>query len=392
MNIKYTNKSVNRIYWGVLLVILLTLINNGFLESGVISLIIYAIQVLMIVLLAFKEKVLLFRFFTKPLIFFSTIILVTNLFLSNYEAEYSLLIKYFGYVVALFVGIDVAKSVDVKLSKNILIGIVFIPFLMVAILDKSPVKDTFFPNTNNFVFWGIVSSFLYYVTSSHKKKFRNSLIIILSYILVGSTIGIVMAFMLTIVLVNLKNLKSIILILVVLVLCFLLISFSDISIFVRIRAVIHTLSYVDINNLKDIENLNLYELNQYANAGDRNDNTSALWRIQQWLWLITAFLENWYYAILIGLGENFTTFKTGLPPHNDLLKIFCEYGMIVFIAFLKYIKKAICILFKTNYIYFVLTIVIFHFSENLIHTFPTNFTFYFCLGYVCTKSLKDTKK
>ena len=318
MNIKYTNKSVNRIYWGVLLVILLTLINNGFLESGVISLIIYAIQVLMIVLLAFKEKLLLFRFFTKPLIFFSTIILVTNLFLSNYEAEYSLLIKYFGYVVALCVGIDVAKSVDVKLSKNILIGIVFIPFLMVAILDKSPVKDTFFPNTNNFVFWGIVSSFLYYVTSSHKKKFRNSLIIILSYILVGSTIGIVMAFMLTIVLVNLKNLKSIILILVVLVLCFLLISFSDIAIFVRIRAVIHTLSYVDINNLKDIENLNLYELNQYANAGDRNDNTSALWRIQQWLWLITAFLENWYYAILIGLGENFTTFKTGLPPHNDL--------------------------------------------------------------------------
>lgn len=392
MSVRYTNSSVNRIYLGILIVILLTLVNNGYLDSYLISTIIYAFQVLIVLILAFKEKKRLLSIFTKPLILLSSIIVVLNIGFSGFEPELSLLFKYFGYIVALCVGIDVAKVVDFRLSKILTIGIVLVPLFMVAILDNSIFKNTFFPNSNNFVFWGAVSSFLYYISSSSKCKFRNSLLILFSYILIGSTIGIVLAFILTLIIVNTRNIRSVFLVVLALALCSLLVCYSDIAIFVRIRAVFQTFAYVDIRSVKDLEGLNLYELNQYANAGERTDNTSALWRIQQWLGLITAFFKKWYYALFVGLGENFTTYKTGLPPHNDFLKILCEYGVIVFIAYFKYIMRGIRILFNSYYIYFVLTIVIFHFSENLIHTFPTNFTFYFCIGYACTKTLNDNKK
>lgn len=392
MNVKYTNRDINNIYWGILIVILLTLINNGYFESGVISIVIYAIQMFMIMSLALKERGLLSRIFNKPIILLSAIIIIANILSSTYDADYSLLIKYFGYIVALCVGFNTANNINIRLSNTLLIGIVLVPLFMVVVFDKSPVKDTFFPNTNNFVFWGAVSSLLYYISSSNKRKYRTSIIILLAYILAGSTIGIVLALMAAITFVNVRSIKSFAFVSFTFIILILLVSYSDIAIFTRIRAVIQTLSYADIRSINDIENLNLYELNQYANAGERSDNTSALWRIQQWLGLISAFLNKWYYTLLIGLGDNYTTYKTGLPPHNDFLKILCEYGMIVFIAYFKYIIRAIRILYNSNYIYIVLTIVIFHFSENLIHTFPTNFTFYFCIGYACAKTLDNDKK
>lgn len=392
MNVKYTNRDINNIYWGILIVILLTLINNGYFESGVISIVIYAIQMFMIMSLALKERGLLSRIFNKPIILLSAIIIIANILSSTYDADYSLLIKYFGYIVALCVGFNTANNINIRLSNTLLIGIVLVPLFMVVVFDKSPVKDTFFPNTNNFVFWGAVSSLLYYISSSNKRKYRTFIIILLAYILAGSTIGIVLALMAAITFVNVRSIKSFAFVSFTFIILILLVSYSDIAIFTRIRAVIQTLSYADIRSINDIENLNLYELNQYANAGERSDNTSALWRIQQWLGLISAFLNKWYYTLLIGLGDNYTTYKTGLPPHNDFLKILCEYGMIVFIAYFKYIIRAIRILYNSNYIYIVLTIVIFHFSENLIHTFPTNFTFYFCIGYACAKTLDNDKK
>ena len=392
MNVKYTNRDINNIYWGILIVILLTLINNGYFESGVISIVIYAIQMFMIMSLALKEKGLLSRIFNKPIILLSAIIIIANILSSTYDADYSLLIKYFGYIVALCVGFNTANNINIRLSNTLLIGIVLVPLFMVVVFDKSPVKDTFFPNTNNFVFWGAVSSLLYYISSSNKRKYRTAIIILLAYILAGSTIGIVLALMAAITFVNVKSIKSFAFVSFTFIILILLVSYSDIAIFTRIRAVIQTLSYADIRSINDIENLNLYELNQYANAGERSDNTSALWRIQQWLGLISAFFNKWYYTLLVGLGDNYTTYKTGLPPHNDFLKILCEYGVIVFIAYFKYIIRAIRILYNSNYIYIVLTIVIFHFSENLIHTFPTNFTFYFCIGYACAKTLDNDKK
>lgn len=392
MNVKYTNRDINNIYWGILIVILLTLINNGYFESGVISIVIYAIQMFMIMSLALKERGLLSRIFNKPIILLSAIIIIANILSSTYDADYSLLIKYFGYIVALCVGFNTANNINIRLSNTLLIGIVLVPLFMVVVFDKSPVKDTFFPNTNNFVFWGAVSSLLYYISSSNKRKYRTAIIILLAYILAGSTIGIVLALMAAITFVNVRSIKSFAFVSFTFIILILLISYSDIAIFTRIRAVIQTLSYADIRSINDIENLNLYELNQYANAGERSDNTSALWRIQQWLGLISAFLNKWYYTLLVGLGDNYTTYKTGLPPHNDFLKILCEYGVIVFIAYFKYIIRAIRILYNSNYIYIVLTIVIFHFSENLIHTFPTNFTFYFCIGYACAKTLDNDKK
>ena len=163
MSVRYTNSSVNRIYLGILIVILLTLVNNGYLDSNLISTIIYAFQVLIVLILAFKEKKRLLSIFTKPLILLSSIIVVLNIGFSGFEPELSLLFKYFGYIVALCVGIDVAKVVDFRLSKILTIGIVLVPLFMVAILDNSIFKNTFFPNSNNFVFWGAVSSFLYYI-------------------------------------------------------------------------------------------------------------------------------------------------------------------------------------------------------------------------------------
>lgn len=379
----YTQKNINRVFWLIFIVLLGTMIDNYFTTSNTaIILGLYILQGIIIIKLAFNENERLISFISKPLVLISTLLIIINFAISPYESEFPLLFKYFGYIVAVAFGIGAAESRQLKLPKILLYGLVFLPLILVAFFDTSSIKNTFFPNTNNFVFWGACISLLYYIASQDKNRFRNSMIILIMYILIGSTIGIIVALLLSIIIINFKKPKYLIFTLTSITILLICIKYSDISVFARIRGVIDTMSVVTAQDLRNIEDLNIYELNQYSSYGERADSGSALWRIKHWIGLLTSFFTNWETSVFVGLGDNFTMSHTGHHPHNDILKILCEYGLIILFSYIFYLFKAYKYIKYDKSVYIILTILIYHFSENLIHTFPTNFIFYFAVGYI----------
>lgn len=381
----------NLTFWFIFIVIMMTMMNNyldhsssvGGLElySSVIGLWIYFVQIVIILILASTESQRIISIFTNPTVLLSTLILIYNFIISPYNPEYSLLLKYFGYIVATAFGASIANSYQLKLPKSLLYGLIFIPLIIVAFFDNSVIKNSFFPNTNNFVFWGAVVSLLYYISSQNKKRFRNAIMILLLYILVGSTIGILVAFFLSIIILNIKSPKLIIFTGISIIALLVCIKYSDISVFARIRGMVGAMSAVTMEDLRNIEDLNIYQFNQYSSYENRDDGGSALWRIKQWTGMLLAFFRNWKSSFILGLGDSFTVSTTGHYPHNDIFKILCEYGLVVFSTFMFHMYKAFKQIKRDPSIYIMLTIFIYHFSENLIHTFPTSFIFYFAIGY-----------
>jgi hypothetical protein len=309
--------------------------------------------------------------------------------LSKYDSEPVRLLKFFGYVLIAIYGYQLGTSSPFKVNDKLLKSIVFIPLILVAFLDKTPVKNMFFPNSNNFVFWGLAMALLYYVSGKNddtRHIFIKSLLVFGLYVTVGSSLGVIVAFMLGVCVLNIRNVKLISIALFSALALIPVILYSDIPVVVRLRNTIEVFTLVDWKSMANIENfldLNLYELNSGVSTteGQRNDNTSAIWRIQQWITIMYYYLQEWWYSIFVGLGDNFATKKTGLPPHNDFLRVLCEYGIFVFAAILSYVVKALKTVRKEPIAYFLFAIFFYHLTENLIDTFPTCCIYYLILAY-----------
>lgn len=329
-------------------------------------------------------------FFKNIAVLSCAIILIVGYVASPYEPHYADLIKFFGYLCCYMYGASLAKKYShVKIYKLLAFLLIFTPVVIVALFDHTVDKNLFFVNPNTFVYTGLSMGLLYSLLYIGKKNaIIHSWGIVLFYVLICTSLGVLFAIVSSYLILNFKKnhlpylvIGSIALIMAV--------SFVDIPLFIRFRDVMNlwaSMSYSDWKNLQDI---NIYELSQSVDVvGERTDNTSSIWRMSHWIGIFTAFISSWWH-IPFGMGENFARSEFGNAPHNDYLKILVEYGLVVFCFFIKLVKKAYVSL-KDNkaLIYFVLPMFLYHFTENLIDTFPPNVILYFTLGWGMTKSIE----
>lgn len=373
------------ILYFLLLVILVTMANNFLAENLIIK---YSLYFLEIAIIYFIFRVIVrsnYNFFNRKSTVLFSLLIGINIITSSYEPIYANLIKFFGYICFYSLGaLYGSKTFKMERYKKITYLLIAIPFFIVAFFDHSLNQNLFFPNSNNFTYWGICSSFLYYtVNQDDKYVLWKSIFILLLYIGAGSSLGILSAVILSTIIINRNNRRLILFTILSSIIFVIMVLYSNLSVFERIRNVILIYQSMSLNDWKHLQDLNLYDLGQVQNisSNSRSDNTSSIWRMQQWLRIMNDFLINWYYAIFIGLGDNYTAYNFGLKPHSEFFRTLGEYGLIVFFIIYAWVKKLIKIVKNNKCYYFILAILIYHCTENLLESFPANSIFYLCLGY-----------
>lgn len=319
---------------------------------------------------------------TNPVILSCIIILCINFFISPYEPRYPLLIKYFGYVALFIAGKYLANSGYIlKCNNKLIYMLAFTPLLIVALFDKTDMKTTYFANSNVFVYMGLCCALFYlFIEGSKKKQLYTTIFILLSYVLVGTSLGVIVAVVASFFVLNIRKL-NIPLIIGTVTIIFIFVAFSEISVAVRIRDTIAVYQTLDKYDLTHLSEVNLYEIQQRAGStGAREDNTSSLWRIVQWSGLLTEYIKQ-PLNIPFGLGADYSIATTGLPPHNDHLIILIEYGIIVYGLLFRGMIRIYRKLRDLDIFYLILAIIFYHFTDNLIDTFPPNCLFYLVIGY-----------
>ena len=308
-----------------------------------------------------------------------TVLLTSNYIISPNNPVYSDLLKFFGYLCCFKYGNNLSRKYEsINASNNLLFILIVVPLLAVAFLDNSLLKNSFFKTPNGFVYTGVSMGLFFLILKGRVKKyFYTAIIIVACYILICTSLGVVAAAVASFLLLNLKR-THIPYLLVGGTIIMIVVFYVDIPLFVRIRDVIAVWKAMTPDDWKNIEDISTLELSQRVNTvGERTDTTSSIWRLAHWVKILKAYLvEVW--SIPFGLGAGYAVEKTGNAPHNDYLLILSEYGLVVFSLFLKMIKTIYRRMKSEGMlIYFILTMFIYHFTENLIDNFPPNAIFYF---------------
>lgn len=362
----------------------LTMMNNRLYDSGFLRLFIYALMAIYVYwIMKFTYKVSP-QFYTNKKVVVLFILLIVNILLSPYEPLYPRIIKYMGYLGSFAFGYIVCdRNIKMTCNKTLLLSLFLLPLILVGFFDKTPHKTLFFNLSNTYSFFGLCCVlFVYTIYHDEKNIFKWCLILLMAYVISASTLGIIAAVALAILIIHRRNVKMMTSLVVFCVIATICVMKVDLPVFLRIRDVINiatSLSWSDWTNLKD---MNFYEVSlQTDMASDRDDNTSFLWRLAHWQRILDGFFENWWYSIPFGLGDGYAHVKCGNYCHNEFLKFLAENGIFVFGILMSWVKKAHGILQGSQVYYFILAIICYHFTENLIDTFVACVLFYFSLGY-----------
>lgn len=383
------SKGINSFVILVLLALLSAMLSHAY-DISALKMTSLCIDVLIIIKALSASGVnYFFTLLNNPIVIICALILCINFALSPYEPRYPLLIKYFGYVAVFCEGKKLASMGYTLRCKNMwLCLLIATPLLMVALLDKTDMRTTFFANSNVFVYTGLCLAMFYmFLNRVERKSIYVTTSILLAYVLVGTSLGVIVAIAGSFFVLNMKRMNIAAIIFAGLAVI-LFVAFSDISVAVRIRDTIAVYKALDWYELTHLQDINFYDLQQRVGAsGSREDNTSSLWRITQWSGLLTDYFTH-PLNIPFGLGADYSIAKTGLPPHNDHIIILIEYGIIVYGAIFKGIMRVHNRLRDDKIYYLVLAVIFYYFTENLVDTFPPNCLFYFMLGYLFFKEGK----
>lgn len=360
---------------------LFTMLDNATGGGGLFKLVALAMDVL-VILYCFVNisNYYYFKHITFACLFVIVVVLI-NFILSPYSPRYSLLLKFFGYMTFFIYAKNLGEKGYIFRCNNFLLyTMIFVPLIVVLLLDKSPNKSTYFPNSNMFTYWGISMSLAYLLLKGiNEITKRIAWVILLAYLFVGTSLGILLAVAISALLLNIKRLNIFLLIFSVatLLLC---VIYIDIPIFARLKDSFSIFLSLTWEDFTKPENVDFYKLQTEHSSSGRTDNASFLWRIMQWTTLFTGYIKD-VICIPFGKGADWSIAYTGKPPHNDFVLILTEYGLLIFMIIVGALKKIFEKIKNLDIIYFILPIFIYHITENLLDTFPQNIFFYLSLGY-----------
>ena len=365
----------------------LAMLNNSLIDSPAMKYTVYAILLLFIgwsFNIAYKYHS---KFYQGSVAWF-LLFVIANILISPYDPLYPRIIKFIGYVSCFAIGYIIQeRGLSLKYNKFLLYTLILLPVFLVTFFDHTAHKTVFFVLSNTYSYFGLTCAlFIMTIKGESKSIYWWSASLLGLYIISCSTLGIVAAIFGSIMMLNYRNVTLLLVSAIFFIIVSLLVVYSNISVFVRIRDVINltlSLSWYDWTHLKDMD---FYEITRNVDMeSNRTDNGSFLWRLSYWMKILDYYIDNWYYAIIFGLGDGFVQKKLGLLCHNEYIKILTENGIIVFGIVINWIVKVHEILRKQHVYYLILAAFVYHFTENLIDTFVANALFYFCIGFNCCK-------
>lgn len=362
----------------------LSMINNSMVSSPLLKNFIYGLMVLFEFKLFLHCKFYNFGGYNIGRIVIPMLFIFMSFLHSNYEPLWGLYIKYIGYILCFIYGsLSWNSGSSIKINKVLLYFTIFTPLILVGLFDKTPHKTVFYTLSNVYSFAGLCFSFYYYTVFYYNKNvFIKSLFLVAIFIISSSTLGILFAFVLSIAYISRRNTKMAFSFVLIFLLILLLVQYSDIQVFQRVKDVVAVFSNMSKEDWRNISELNMWEISKDVDySSDRTDNTSAIWRLSHWAKLLQDFLKYWYYSLIIGLGDCYTLAVLGNVPHNDYLRFLCEYGLIVFSYIIYYIRQLLRALKNDEALIFIVAFLFYSLSENLINTFASNCLLYFCIGY-----------
>lgn len=314
-----------------------------------------------------------------------SLIIIANYAFSQNEPEYTDLLKYLGYLGCYMYGDFLARRYDsLRLNKFILYSIVLIPVVLVAFLDNTELKNFFFRSPNGFVFLGVsIATFYLVVVGKNNRNFLKAVFIALFYVLICTSLGVVVAALLSILILNFSR-KYLLYVITGGAIFVLVVLYIDIPIFIRIRDVLTVWKYFFEGGIS-FADVDFRELNSLDKGGERADATSSVWRIAHWLKLLHLYVAS-IWNIPFGMGAGISVKETGYYPHNCYLQIMIEYGLIVISFFVKFVVTVYSRLKNEGMlIYFILTMLLYHLTENLLSNFPPSALMYFTVGWTLCK-------
>lgn len=366
------------------LALILSMLNNSLILSDALKYSIYVLLIVFIIWLynvvgAYKSLAFRNRYLLILLAF-----ICGNFAFSPYAPQYSMLLKFFSYVLCFLFGEKVFyERIPLKVNKILLYITILSPLILVGLFDSTPHKTTFFVLSNMYSFTGLSICLLYFTFNQQKRSiFYLSILLLLLYVISCSSLGIIVALLLCVLYVNRRNARLMLLSLCLVIFLFLAVMYSNLGVFVRIRDVINIFASMTVDDWANLKDLDLYTLQQQvAQNSSRNDNTSAIWRMAHWSALLEDFLKNWQYSFLFGLGTDYTYKELGNYPHNEYLRFLCEFGIIVFLILIRWVKKICRVMGGDRVFYFIGTFFFYCLTENLIDTFVGEAVLFFCIGY-----------
>ena len=387
MNIRIRAKSLN-VFTFLMVVATLCAMGACYMSSSILRYSSYISELMLIGYALLSSKHIEKSGINTRVVLFVGIVLLINYLLSPHTPQYSNLLKIAGYFCCYYYGTTLARIYDrLNVNNVILYALIFIPVVVVALFDHSALKNVFFVTSNTFVYTGL-SMGLFYALVNYKERHSIlvSWLIVASYVLICTSLGVVVAIMLAYLILNLK-VSHIPYLMVLGVLFILAVLYIDIPLFVRFKDVIHLWLSMNANDWKNLQDVNFYELNQRVDiGGERGDIGSSVWRLAQWSRIFVEYVRR-VWTIPFGMGAGFSISYTGLLPHNDFLMILSEYGLLVFCYFVRFIYIVYKKMKKEGVlVYFILAMIIYHLTENLMLNFPPNALFYFSLGWCMIKN------
>lgn len=313
------------------------------------------------------------------LILFTILLLINSYLAPSFALERkiklinSVLMFCYGYTLTLL-----HPESSVNISKKLVFLIWLIPVIFAFFLREKTGFSVFF-NSNGFAFFGIILFVLiYYVTKNLKYAFAISFL----YFILGVTIGAILSFVLAIFFYNIKTikLKRIFGILFMLSILLLLINYSDIPVFVRIKnSMLFMYNYSSVYSVREMIDSNYSEALTYASSAN---DTSFLFRLKHWTEIWDSLSSSNLIEILFGHGDGSPKYYFRLNAHNDYLSILYEYGAFMFLillyAFYSILKKLI----RTPYSIPLMAIAIFSVTENLYDNYIATSILYFIIGTI----------
>ena len=314
---------------------------------------------------------------TKP-VFISIILLILPLVFLPFNNDYiiiSSLFKHFG----MFLIFIVVSNLRYKPIYNSKYRHYFV-MLVVLLLFLSIISNNYFVQIGNARLSGLFANpnnlslialtLLIFIKSSDSTKFELTVnLIIVGILFLTATLGSIIAYIVGII-IRFKNRKYLLTLLSVVLFIMIASSFISSRFINQFQVIINNFDYITSNTQIDYGSLS-------ENYG--GDALSGIWRIATWVRTILFFINQDFINIIGGSGIGSCITKLGYLPHNDILRILFEQGILGIMLF----AMLYLILFKKidkNYKYILIIFLLYSITENIIDNFIFVILFTFFIG------------
>jgi hypothetical protein len=126
----------------------------------------------------------------------------------------------------------------------------------------------------------------------------------------------------------------------------------------------------------------------------KTSDLSFVFRLKHWVDLLSLWgqsdLYHWLFGF--GVGSSVRDSDERLVPHNDYLRLLFEFGLVTLLAFVAVLALVFVRLGRRWEVVPFLTMVIYMFSENLIHNFTAMAFMFFSVGVLVERVALEREK